>query len=121
LKILFIGNELMAQRLRRTFKKEDIDIILNTSIPSDPELLADKSNLVIIDSTIPEAENICQRVCKLEIVPVVIMVNEAENSWKTICEMNADGFITTGAGDTEVLARVKAIYRRSERAQKILS
>jgi len=121
LKILFIGNELMALRLRRTFEKDDIDIIFNTSIPSVSKLIADKSNLVIIDSTIPEAENICQRIGKLEIVPVVLMVSEAENSWKIICDLNADGFITTGAGDTEVLARVKAIYRRSERAQKILS
>jgi DNA-binding response OmpR family regulator len=118
---LFIGNELMAQRLRRTFEKDEIDIIFTASIPSVQELESDKSNLVIIDSTTPEAEYICQKVCKLEIVPVVLMVSEAENSWKKICDLNADGFITTGASDTEVLARTKAIYRRSERAQKILS
>jgi len=122
MKILFIGNELMAQRLYRAFEKEDINIISSRDVPSISESIeTNKSDLVIVDSTIAGAEEICHRICNLEFVPVVLMVNEAEISWKTIGNLNIDGFISTDAGDTEILARINAIYRRSKKTQMILN
>jgi DNA-binding response OmpR family regulator len=122
LNILFVGNELMAQRLARAFEKDDIKVFYNTVMPAIPDLNnANIYDLIIIDSVTPQAEASCQSLGKLEFAPVVLMVSESETNWKTICNFQADGFITTDVSDTEALARIKAIHRRSEKVQKILS
>ena len=122
MKILFIGHELIGQRFQRTLEKEDIRIVSNTDLPSVLRLLEqNKFDLVILDSTMQGAGDISRAIYDLATVPVVLMVDQAEKSWKSILTFDADAFITEHASNPEMLARIKAIYRRSKKAQRIVA
>jgi DNA-binding response OmpR family regulator len=112
-KVLFLGNFLLAQRVISALTNKEIEVtyLTDTSL-AIIQIKQKYYDFVIVDSSLEKVEEICYEICGVTKVPVVIMVDEAETSWKAICNIDADGFVTTDASDTEILARVKALYKR---------
>jgi DNA-binding response OmpR family regulator len=118
MKILFIGDILVAQRFQLALAKEDLTIISDPNRPLIPGLIEqNKFDMVIVDSLMRGAEEICHRIHNLATVPVVLMVDDAEKSWKSVLTFDADAFITQHDNNLEILARIAAVYRRSKRTQ----
>jgi DNA-binding response OmpR family regulator len=122
LKILFLGLEIRAQQLFYALEGEDIKAIVDPDIRSTLALIEETDfDLVIIDSCLPSGQIISQKISGMGTLPVVLIVDQSEESWKTINSFNADGFIIEGSSHAEILARIRAVYRRSKRFQAIMA
>jgi DNA-binding response OmpR family regulator len=115
MKIVFFGRELIAQGLDQCVEKEDIKIVHNPDLSSVLLLIGQNEfDLVIVDGKIPEAESICKTIGQRDAVPIILRVDHNDKAWKTYCTIPADGFITEDASELEILARIKAVCRRSQ-------
>ncbi len=113
MKVLFLGSYILAQRIITALKSRENEVSYITDIDVAKTQIKQKCfDLVIIDSLIPKVKEVCQGICGLTSVPIVMLVNQLETDWKMISEIHSDGFVTTDASDTEILARIKALYTR---------
>jgi DNA-binding response OmpR family regulator len=120
LNILVLGHEQSVQSLIWAMQKEDIKIVCNPDLSSIPSMIFNNEiDMVVVDSTMPGADSICRRISNFDIVPVVLIMNQIESSWENIQSCNADAFISEGASNNEILARIKAVYRRSKLVQGV--
>jgi DNA-binding response OmpR family regulator len=120
LNILILGHEQNVQSLIWSMQKEDIKITYNPDFSVVPVLISrNEIDIAIVDSTLSEAENICRRISVFETVPVVVLVDLIDSSWENIQAFNADAFLSEGASNLEILARLKAVYRRSKLLQGV--
>jgi two-component system response regulator VicR len=116
---MFLGNDLLAQRLALTLGREGIRVTHATQLPvAVSQLRKKKFDLAIVDSSLESADEICARIMEQHSVPVALMVDESEADWKRVCLIKTDGFLTEGASDTELIARIKAILRRNQKLKQ---
>lgn len=77
-----------------------------------------KFNLIILDIMLPDMDGItiCQKLRALEIhTPILMLTAKAEEFDKVMgLESGADDYLTKPFGVRELIARVKAIFRRAE-------
>lgn len=111
--ILFIGSHLLAQRVVAALKREDIKVTYLSEPPSAiDQIKQNKFDLVIVDSLLEKAKETSSEIYDLANVPVILMVDQSKTNWKTISEIDADGFVTEDASNIELLARTMALTRR---------
>ncbi len=117
--VLFLGNDLLAQRLITTLGRASIRVAHAIQLPvAISQIRKKKFDMAIVDSGLESAEEICSRIMEYHSIPVVLMVDESEADWKRVCTIKTDGFLTEGASDTELLARIKAIFRRNQKQRE---
>jgi DNA-binding response OmpR family regulator len=120
--VLFLGNHLLAQRMLTALSREDIKLTYIT----DPEfaILQTKLksfDLVLVDCSMERIEHICEEICGSAFVPIILVTDEEHMNWKTAGNIDSDGFINADASDAELLARVKALYKRfSIKSRKVI-
>jgi DNA-binding response OmpR family regulator len=113
MKVLFLGNDLLAQRIMTVLTRENIKVTyLKEPSLAIRHLKKKKCDLVIVDSLLSNVEKICYDICGLCCVPLILMVDESRVSWKTLSNIDTDGFISEDASDNELLVRVNALCRR---------
>ena len=84
----------------RTFEKEQFD-------------------LVILDITMPKVDGfeVCRRLREWSQIPIIMLSARGDETDKVKClELGADDYITKPFGASELIARVKAVMRRTESA-----
>jgi len=118
LKILLIGDDLIVQRFKRALQEEEIDVVDNPELLSIPGLIEQNEyDLAIIDFAFSGARTISNRIADLALMPVVVIMDQNEESWKIVPSFNADAFVPEDSSNAEIFARIKAVYRRSMRNQ----
>lgn len=83
-----------------------------------------KPDLVILDISMPEMDGIavCQRIRAVQTTPIMMLTAKAEEIDKVLgLEIGADDYITKPFHLREVMARVKAIFRRTEFSREATS
>jgi len=83
--------------------------------------LAEEENpvLVILDIMLPKLDGfeVCRRLREWSQVPIIILSARSDEQDKAKClDLGADDYITKPFGSEELLARVRAVLRRTEKA-----
>jgi DNA-binding response OmpR family regulator len=82
-------------------------------------MINDKPDLVILDITMPELDGFetCRLIRELSDVPVLMLTGKCKTEKDLVrgLDCGADGYIYKPVGNQELLARVKAALRRSEK------
>jgi two-component system response regulator BaeR len=97
----------------------------NTSLVSDGEqalqkILTEKWDLILLDLMLPKRDglSICQEVRKTSQVPIIMTTAKVEEIDRLIgLELGADDYICKPFSPREVVARVKAVLRRSNKSE----
>lgn len=82
--------------------------------------LEEKPDLVILDVTLPEIDGIevCRKIRTKSVVPVIMLTAKSEEIDRVLgLEIGADDYITKPFSVRELLARVKAVFRRTEMSE----
>jgi two-component system alkaline phosphatase synthesis response regulator PhoP/two-component system response regulator ResD len=81
-------------------------------------ILSEKPALVVLDLMLPELDGweVCRRVRAQSDVPIIMLTARADDIDKIVgLELGADDYLTKPFNPRELVARVKAILRRSEK------
>lgn len=97
----------------------------NTTLVSDGEqalqkILTEKWDLILLDLMLPKRDglSICQEVRKTSQVPIIMTTAKVEEIDRLIgLELGADDYICKPFSPREVVARVKAVLRRSNKTE----
>ncbi len=98
----------------------------SATLVSDGELglqkiLTEKWDLVLLDLMLPKRDglSICQEVRKTSQVPIIMTTAKVEEIDRLIgLELGADDYICKPFSPREVVARVKAVLRRSNKSEE---
>ena len=116
-KILVVDDEKKVCSLIEAYlKKEDYDVVIanNGKSALEQESLH-KPDLVILDLNLPEVNGleVCRVLRSRSNVPIIMLTARDEETDKIIgLEMGADDYVTKPFSPREVVARVKAVFRR---------
>ena len=111
-------NVVVHESLKLYFEKEDI---VTTSVYDGRAALETAKNaefdLIILDIMMPEMSgtDVCREIRKTSDVPIIFLSAKSEEFDRVIgLELGADDYVTKPFSSREVVARVKAILRRSK-------
>ena len=82
-------------------------------------ILRDKPSLVVLDLMLPGMDGleVCRRVREESDVPIIMLTARSEDIDKIVgLELGADDYMTKPFNPRELLARIRAILRRADRA-----
>ncbi len=121
-KILIVDDESnIIELLRLYLEKEGYSTV---SARSGTEALTrfsqDNPDLIILDIMIPEPDGwqVCREIRKTSSVPIIMLTAKAETFDKVLgLELGADDYLTKPFEAKELVARVKAVLRRSDTKQ----
>lgn len=93
----------------------------NDGVAALDTILNDGPDLVVLDLMLPKMDGweVCKQVRAQSEVPIVMLTARDDDIDKIVgLELGADDYLTKPFNPRELVARVKAILRRSERAQR---
>ena len=93
----------------------------NDGVTALDAILTGGPDLVVLDLMLPEMDGweVCKRVRAQSEVPIIMLTARDDDIDKIVgLELGADDYLTKPFNPRELVARVKAILRRSERAQR---
>jgi len=113
--VLFLGNALLAERLTIALGCDNnIKVDHLEDLPFALNLIKKKDfDFVIVDYLMNGSVDICDKICGLDHIPVVLMLREKEADWKRLYDIQVDGFLAEESSDSEIVARVISLYRRN--------
>lgn len=119
IRILLIEDEdRMRELIRVAFKKENFETI--EAVDGKQGLNLFKNNhvdIVILDIMLPEIDGwtVCREIRRISNVPIILLTARGEEFDKLFgFELGADDYIVKPFSPKELIARVKALHRRSE-------
>jgi two-component system KDP operon response regulator KdpE len=120
-KVLLADDDPLIQRLVRTHLDRAGYRVL---LASDGEealdvTAAEQPDLLVLDLMLPKLDGfeVCRRVREFSLVPVVMLTGRGEQSDKLRgFDVGADDYLTKPFAPPELLARVKAVLRRTEQS-----
>ncbi len=120
-KILIVDDdENICELLRLYFEKEGFQTIVANNGRTAVDMAADKSpDIVLLDIMMPELDGwqVCREIRKFSEMPIIMLSAKGETFDKVLgLELGADDYIVKPFDTKEVVARVKAVLRRSAAA-----
>lgn len=117
-KILLVEDEkTLAKALRFTLEKEGFAVaVAYDGEEATQALAADPPDLVILDLMLPKLDGfeVCRRLRRTSDVPIIMLTARNEDIDKILgLELGADDYMTKPFNTRELLARIKAILRRT--------
>ena len=116
--LLIEDEEEIADLLRLVFEKEGFRLLHAASGERGLELLTERSpRVVLLDLGLPgiDGMEVCRRIRASSEVPVIMLTARDDEIDKVVgLEIGADDYVTKPFSPREVVARVKAVLRRSE-------
>ncbi len=126
MKILIVDDdqdirELLAQYLT----KNNFSVITaEDGIELDTQLDSNQPDLIILDVMLPgdDGFTLCQRIRKFSNVPIIILTANSDETDRVLgLEIGADDYIAKPFSPRELLARIKALLRRTQFVVKEIS
>ena len=122
-KILIVDDERNIVELVRLYvEKEGFDAVCAYTGNESLEIFrSENPDLIILDLMLPETDGwqICREVRKTSQVPIIMLTAKSDTFDKVLgLELGADDYMTKPFDAKELLARVKAVLRRSETQAK---
>jgi DNA-binding response OmpR family regulator len=116
--LLIEDEEEIADLLRLVFEKEGFRLLHAASGEKGLQLLAERSpRAVLLDLGLPgiDGMEVCRRIRASSDVPIIMLTARDDEIDKVVgLEIGADDYVTKPFSPREVVARVKAVLRRSE-------
>lgn len=110
----------IAESLAYTLGREGYDVRLAGSVSAAKPLLAD-ANLIILDLMLPDGSgfDILSQSRRIDPPPAVIILSSRDHEADRVAglETGADDYVTKPFSPREVVARVRAVLRRTEERQ----
>lgn len=110
--------ELLAEYL----SKNNFDVITaEDGIEMDKQLLTDQPDLIILDIMLPGDDGfiLCQRIRQTSYVPIIMLTANSDEMDRVLgLEIGADDYIAKPFSPRELLARIKALLRRTQFASE---
>src|SRR5216117_1092653 len=126
-RILIVEDEpAMVAGLRDNFEYEGYDVITaEDGVAGLERALADDPDLVVLDVMMPRMSglDVCKQLkAKRPSIPIIMLTARGQEIDKVVgLELGADDYVTKPFSIRELLARVRAILRRTEGAKKRLA
>lgn len=129
-RILIVDDEkLLVKGLRRSLEQEGYTVLAAYSGQSGLDLLRqEKVDLVLLDLMLPELGglDVCREIRRESQVPVIMLTARGDDVDKIVgLELGADDYLTKPFNTRELLARIRAVLRRSgcagEQPAKLIS
>ncbi len=96
-------------------------ITASNGIDAIEQVVTDPPDLILMDIIMPKLDGIsaCERIRQFSSVPIIMLTGRGSEEDKVKClNIGADDYITKPFSATEVLARVRAVLRRTQRNHK---
>src|SRR5205085_11928597 len=123
-RILIVEDEpAMVEGLRDNFEYEGYDVVsAGDGVAGLERALADDPDLVVLDVMMPRLSglDVCKQLkAKRPSLPIIMLTARGQEVDKVVgLELGADDYVTKPFSIRELLARVKAVLRRSSSAPK---
>ena len=122
--ILVVDDELsIIKFLRATLKAENYEVLAAMDGAEALQTIEmELPDLVILDIMMPKIDGfeVCRRLREWSQIPIIMLSARGDEGDKVKClELGADDYITKPFGVDELLARVRAVMRRTETAGSI--
>ena len=119
--ILVVDDEERIIDLARMYLEQDgFRVTSATNGPTAKRMiLTDKPNLVVLDLMLPGMDGleVCRRVREESDVPIIMLTARSDDIDKIVgLELGADDYLTKPFNPRELVARIRAILRRTDRA-----
>ncbi|MCK8827595.1 response regulator transcription factor [Natroniella acetigena] len=119
-KILIIDDDKnICQILKEYFEFENFQVVIaNDGAEGLEEAESENPNLIILDIMLPEIDGwkICQKLRPQNDTPIIILSAKTKETDRiTGLELGADDYVTKPFSPKEVVARAKAVLRRTDR------
>ena len=117
-KILVVDDDLnICELLRLYLEKEGYSVVIaNTGMQAVKSFAENQPDLMLLDIMLPELDGwqVCREVRKYSNKPIIMLSAKGETFDKVLgLELGADDYITKPFEAKEVLARIKAVLRRT--------
>jgi two-component system response regulator ResD len=116
--LLVEDEEKMRELIKIAFKKENFETIEAVEGKQGLNLFkANQVDIVILDIMLPEIDGwtVCREIRRMSNVPIILLTARGEEFDKLFgFELGADDYIVKPFSPKELIARVKALLRRSE-------
>jgi len=117
-KILVVDDDLnICELLRLYLEKEGYTVIIaNTGMQAVKAFAEHQPDMMLLDIMLPELDGwqVCREVRKYSNKPIIMLSAKGETFDKVLgLELGADDYITKPFEAKEVLARIKAVFRRT--------
>lgn len=122
--ILIVDDERRIIDLARMYLEQDgfrVTSATNGTV-AKRMILCDKPSLVVLDLMLPGMDGleICRRVREESDVPIIMLTARSEDIDKIVgLELGADDYMTKPFNPRELLARIRAILRRTDRSDEL--
>lgn len=109
-----VGEQLTHKRLQSRLISHEFELFFITDIGEAYRFQSSNQvDVILIDSLFDRAGEAIHAFGLQPQIPVVLLVHEPVGNWKTLNHLHADGYIPENSGNSELIARIKAIARRS--------
>ncbi|MHB1392990.1 MAG: response regulator transcription factor [Clostridia bacterium] len=116
--LLVEDEEKMRELIKIAFKKENFETIEATEGKQGLNLFkTNQVDIVILDIMLPEIDGwtVCREIRRMSNIPIILLTARGEEFDKLFgFELGADDYIVKPFSPKELIARVKALLRRSE-------
>ena len=124
IRILVVDDELSVIKfLRANLEARDYEVLVAMDGAEALQTIEmELPDLVILDIMMPKLDGfeVCRRLREWSQIPVIMLSARGDESDKVKClDLGADDYITKPFGASELIARVKAVLRRTEAATTI--
>lgn len=118
--ILVVDDEQRIIDLAKMYLEQDGYRVMSATdgVTALNKILEDKPNLVVLDLMLPGMDGleVCRRVRSESDVPIIMLTARSDDIDKIVgLELGADDYLTKPFNPRELVARVKAILRRTDR------
>ncbi len=122
-KILVVDDEKnICDLLRMYLEKEGFSVVMaHNGVDAVNTFAAEKPDLVLLDIMLPQLDGwqVCREIRKTDNTPIIMLTAKDEVFDKVLgLELGADDYVTKPFDTKEIVARIKAVLRRSSQVKE---
>ncbi len=115
--LLMDTDPVSSEELANMLETAGFEVIISLEPEKALQQLADVS-LVVLDEELPSCEEICSHIRQQSGVPIILLGSSSNGqAWNRAVAIGADAYLKRALSRRELLARIRAILRRYQRAK----